>query len=137
MVVRSALLYGAECWPIKKSHVQRMRVAEMRMIRWICGHTRLDRIRNEVIRGKVGVASIEDKMREARLRWFGHIRRRPRDAPVRRCETLECLEYRRSRGRPKKSWSEVIRNDLRALGLVKDMAQDRKLWRARIKVEDF
>ena len=137
MVVRPALLYGAECWPIKKSQVQRMRVAEMRMIRWSCGHTRLDKIRNEVIRAKIGVASIEDKMREVRLRWFGHLRRRPEDAPVRRCETIECLDYRRSRGRPKKSWSEVIRYDLRTLGLVEDMAQDRKLWRDRIKVADF
>ena len=88
MVVRPALLYGVECWPIKKSQVQRMSVAEMRMIRWICGHTRLDKIRNEVIRAKIGVASIEDKMREVRLRWFGHLRRRPEDAPVRRCETI-------------------------------------------------
>ena len=61
MVVKPALLYGVECWPIKKSHVQRMRVAEMRMIRWICGHTRLDKIRNDVIRDKIGVASIEDR----------------------------------------------------------------------------
>jgi len=43
------------------------------MIRWVCGHTTLDKIRNEVIRDKIGVASIEDKMRETRLRWFGHI----------------------------------------------------------------
>jgi len=74
MVVGSALLYGAECWPIKRSHIQRMRVAEMRIIRWICAHMRLDKIRNEVIRSKTGVASTEDKLREARLRWFGHIR---------------------------------------------------------------
>jgi len=87
--------------------------------------------------GIIGVASIEDKMREARLRWFGHIRRRLRDAPVRRCETTECLDYRRSRGRPKKSWSEVIRHNLKTLELVEDMAQDRTLWRARIKVTDF
>ena len=93
----------------------------MRMIRWICDHTRLDKIRNEVIRGKVRVASIEDKMREVRLRWFGHLRRRPRDAPVRRCEMIEYLDYRRSRGRPKKSWSEVIRHDLKTLGLMEDM----------------
>jgi len=33
MVVRPALLYGVECWPIKKTQVQRMMVAEMRMIR--------------------------------------------------------------------------------------------------------
>ena len=49
------------------------------------------------------MASIEDKIRDARLHWFGHIRRRNMDAPVRRCETIECLGYRRSRGRLKKS----------------------------------
>ena len=71
--------------------------------RWICGHTRLDRIRNEVIRDKIGVTSIENKIREARLRWFGHIRRRNMDAQVRRCERIDRTDYRRSRGRPKKS----------------------------------
>ena len=69
--------------------------------------TRLNKIRNEVISGKIGVASIEDKIREARLRWFGHIRRRPRDAAMRRCETIECPD-RRSRNKPKKSWSEIL-----------------------------
>ena len=54
------------------------------------------------IRGKIGMTFIVDKMREVRLRWFGHIRRRPRDALVRRCETIECPEYRKSRGMPKK-----------------------------------
>ena len=48
-----------------------MRVAEIRMIRWICGHMRLYKIRNEVIKDKIGMASIEDKMREARLRGLG------------------------------------------------------------------
>jgi len=53
MVIRPDLLYGTDCWPIKKSQVQRMRVVEKRMIRWIYGYTRLDKIRNEVIRGKI------------------------------------------------------------------------------------
>ena len=57
------------------------------------------------------MVSIEDKIREASLRWFRHIRRRPRDAPVRRCETIECSGYRMSRSRATKSWSEVIRHD--------------------------
>ena len=35
---------------------------------WLCGHTRLDRIRNEVIGDKIGVIPIEDKMGEIRLR---------------------------------------------------------------------
>ncbi|KAF3662965.1 hypothetical protein FXO37_12228 [Capsicum annuum] len=65
-----------------------MKVAEMRMLRWMCGCMGKDRIRNEVIRDKVGVASAEVKMREARLRWFGHVMRRSTDALVRRCERL-------------------------------------------------
>ena len=39
-------------------------------------------------------------------------------------------------GRPKKSLDEVIREDLKVVGLTKDMAQDRRLWRDRIKILD-
>ncbi|XP_033511396.2 uncharacterized protein [Nicotiana tomentosiformis] len=80
------MLYGAEYWPVKNSHVRGMKVAEMRMLRWICGHTRRDKIKNEVIRDKAGVAPVEEKMRELRLRWFGYVQRRSTDAPVKREE---------------------------------------------------
>ncbi|XP_070025949.1 uncharacterized protein [Nicotiana sylvestris] len=66
----------------------------------------MDKIRNEDIREKVGVAPIEDKMWEARLRWFGHIQRRSIDAPVRRYERLDVVGTRRGRGKPKKYWGE-------------------------------
>jgi len=104
-------------------------VVEMRMIRWMCGYTRLDKIRNEVIRDLVKVAPIEDKMRETRLRWFGHVKRRSVDGPVRSCERINTLVGKRGRGRgrPKKSLDEVIRDDLKVIGLTEDMAQDRRL----------
>jgi len=59
------------------------------------------------------------------------------DAPVRRCKNIDRLDCKRCRGRPNKSLSEVIRDDLKTLGLVEDMAQDKTLWRSRIKVADF
>ncbi|AQK67802.1 Retrovirus-related Pol polyprotein LINE-1 [Zea mays] len=80
--IRPAMLYGAECWPTKRRHVQQLCVTEMRMLRWICGHTRRDRVRNDDIRERVGVAPIEEKLMQHRLRWFGHIQRRPEEAPV-------------------------------------------------------
>ena len=88
----------------------------------MCGYTRLDRIRNEMLRKKVGVASIKDKMRETRERQFGHVQRRSENAPVRRCETICPLGCKRGRGLPKKSWNEVIRNDWYFIGLTEDMA---------------
>ena len=135
-VVRPAILYGSECWPLKKLQVQRLMVAEMRMVRWMCGFTRLDGIRNVVIRNLAGVAPIEEKMRESRLRWFGHVKRRSVAAPVRRCEMIVPPGGRRGRGRPKKSLGEVVREDLRVVGLTEDMTQDRRLWWDRIKVSD-
>jgi hypothetical protein len=50
-----------------------MSVAEMRILRWICGHTRRDRVRNEDIRDGVEVAPIDEKLVQHRLRWFGHV----------------------------------------------------------------
>ncbi|KAG5593432.1 hypothetical protein H5410_043946 [Solanum commersonii] len=62
-----------------------MHVAEMRMLRWMCGHTRSDKIRNEVIREKVGVASVVDKGgSEAEMVWT--------------CEEAAKCPMRRSRG---------------------------------------
>ena len=37
--IRPARLYGVECWPKKRRHVQHISVAKIRMLRWICGHT--------------------------------------------------------------------------------------------------
>ncbi|KAF3685039.1 hypothetical protein FXO37_01010 [Capsicum annuum] len=120
---------------VKNFHIQRLKVAEMRMLRWMCGHTRKDRATSEIIREKVEVASVEDKMREVRLRWFGQVMRRGSDALVRRCETLAMDGFRWGTGRPKKYWREVIRQDMEELQLTEDMTLGRKMWRTRIRVE--
>ena len=89
-----------------------------------------------VISERVGIAPLEDKMRETRLRWFGHVKRTSVDAPVSKCKTIDLRHYRRGRGRPKMSQNEVIRGDLDFLELKEDVAHDRNLWRLRIKMVD-
>ena len=60
------------------------------------GHTRIDRIMDEMIRYNVQVTSIEDKIRDTRLRWFGHVKRSV-NALVRSCDTINLMEFRRDR----------------------------------------
>jgi len=88
----------------------------------MCGCTRVDRITNEVIQDIVKVTPIDDKMRETRLREFDHVRRRNVDTPVRRCERINIPEVRRGRRRLKKSLDKIIRENLKVMGLMEDMA---------------
>ncbi|GKC29553.1 hypothetical protein Tco_1036847, partial [Tanacetum coccineum] len=94
------MLYGSECCPLTKVQANRMEVAEMRMLRWTCGKTIFDMIPNGVFRTNLQVVTIVNKMREGRLRWFGHVKRRPQSAPVRIVEALT-VDGARRRGRPK------------------------------------
>ena len=51
----------------------------MRMLRWMCGVTKLDKIRNDRIRGTTKVGEITKKVQERRLKWYGHVMRREGD----------------------------------------------------------
>ncbi|GJW88533.1 hypothetical protein Tco_0163873 [Tanacetum coccineum] len=128
--LKPAMLYGSECWPITKALANRMEVAELRMLRWTCGKTMLDMIPNGVYRAELEVETIINKMREGRLRWFGHVRRRPQSAPVRRVEAL-VVDGMRRRGRPKLRWEDRVKLDMKELLLSEDMTSDRNEWRAR------
>ena len=65
----------------------------------------MNKISNGVIRYLVKVAHIEYKMRETRLRWFGHVKRRSVDAPVRRYERVNIPEGKKGRGDQRRVWT--------------------------------
>ena len=57
----------------------------------------------------MGLTPIEDKMRENRLRWFDHIRRKQMDALVRRVEKIDIVQGKKLKERPKMTWMEVVK----------------------------
>ena len=75
-VLRLAMVYSAETWAMKKAQEKKLDVAEMRMLTWMSGVTKLDRIRNEGIRGTTKVGERSKKVQESRLMWYGHVLRR-------------------------------------------------------------
>ena len=101
-VVRPAMLYGAETWATTKRQESRIEVNEMRMLRWMCGVTRKDKIRNEHIRGTTKVAQ------------------------------AKAIPGKRKRGRPKTRWKDVCKRDMQTVGLREGDAGDRAYWKEMI-----
>ena len=60
VVARPTLLYGSETWVPTKRDMTRLEAAEMRFLRSVKSYTRLDKIRNEVIRKEFEISGIKD-----------------------------------------------------------------------------
>ena len=61
---------------LRKAQQDMLEITEMRMLRWITGIKWVEKIGTEEIRTRAGVANISEKIREARLRWLGHVERK-------------------------------------------------------------
>ena len=116
----------------KKTDERKLDVAEMKMLRWMSGVTKMDRVRNEYIRGSLKVTEVSKKVQEARLRWYGHVMRSPEDQVAR--EAMDkVVEGRRKRGRPKTRWKDRIEADLLEKGLNERDYGNRSNWRRLIR----
>ncbi|KAJ2943370.1 hypothetical protein O0L34_g12180 [Tuta absoluta] len=134
-MIRPVLTYGSETWALTQRQVQSIHVAEMKMLRWMCGVTRLDKIRNEYVRGSLGVRDIADKLQESRLRWYGHVKRRPPEYIGNKVANLNTRGIRR-RGRPKTRWLDVIRKDMSSCDVTEEDTSNRAKWREKTRKAD-
>ena len=74
MTVQPAMLDGTETMPVTSSHVKKREVQEMKMYRWTCGNTLRDNLTEKW--WHQGEAEGKERCRKARMRWFGHVKRR-------------------------------------------------------------
>ena len=130
-MVRPAMVYGLETVAVTKKQVEEMEVAEMKMLRFAMGVTRKDKIRNEHIRSTVKVEQLGMKMREGRLRWYGHVMRREQEYVGRKMMEME-LPGKRRRGRPKRRFLDVVKEDMQEVGGKETDVEDKKMWRMMI-----
>ena len=118
-VVRSSMLYGMETVAVTERQMGKMEVAELKIVRWALGVTRKNKIRNEYVRGTAKIAKLGDKLRNARLRWDGHVKRREEDYVGKRMLEMAVPGIRK-RGRPKRRWTDLVREDMEKVGAKKE-----------------
>ena len=102
--------------------------AEMRMVRWMCGIKLKNRLPSKELRERLGIDDIALVLQQNRLHWYGHVLRKEDDDWVKKCMEYE-VQGPRPRGRPKRTWREVVREDCHAPEMNKVDAIDHCKWR--------
>ena len=118
---QSSVLHGSETWPVRKENEMALQRAEMRMVWWMCGVKLKDRASNKELRERLGIVDITSLLQQNRLRWYGHVLRKDDNDWVKKCMEYEIVGSR-PRGRPKKTWLEVVQRDCQVRGLSRDDA---------------
>ena len=126
-MVRPVILYGAETWAVKEERVKKLKVVEMRYLGAIRGVTRRDRMRNEDIRWELKMADLREKIRECRLRWYGHVKRMEENEFIRWSAERANQEQGREDARESDGWTGVGMHDGRLVDL--DKVDDKIEWR--------
>ena len=72
-VIRPVLIWKRDLGKAEQNLLER---TEMRMLRWMMGIKRIEKIGNEEIRARADVANVSEKIREARPRWLGHVEKK-------------------------------------------------------------
>ena len=86
----------------------------------------------EYIRGTARVGRFGEKTREARLRWYGHVRRKDDGYIGRRMLRMEL-----KKGKPKRRYMDAVREDMADRQAVADVTEedteDITKWRSKIR----
>ncbi len=76
-----------------------------------------------------------EKTREARLRWYGKVRRKDDGHIGRRMMGME-LPGKRKRGRLKRRFMDVVKEDLAEVEVTEEDRKDRNNWRWKIRRDE-
>ena len=100
------------------------------------GVSRMDRVRNEEVRRRVGIEmELASRVDQRVLRWFGHVERMDDYRMARRVLMAE-VNGGRVRGRPRLGWMDGVKVALGNRGMTveaaRQCAKDRKAWRALV-----
>ena len=104
----------------------------MRLVRWMCNVKVKDRVPSKELGERLGIDYIILILQQNRLRWYEHVLRKEDTDWVKKCMEYE-VEGSRPRGRPKRTWREVVQKDCQVHNLNRKDAMDSGRWKKLIK----
>lgn len=116
---------------LKKAYEKKLNAIEIRLLRWMCGVTMLDRIANKPIRGMMKVGETSRKVQERRLQWYRHVMRGNEEHVGKKVLKME-VDGRRKRGRPKRRGGDCTEEDLKEKGLMEADTGDQGRWKTLV-----
>lgn len=129
------LLYASETWTLLAEDMRKLEVFQMKCLRAILGISLRDRWRNETVRQTCfQQPTVEHKVRQARLRWFGHVCRMNNSRLPRLILTRRRPPgWKIAKNAPKKTWIKQIEVEAKHLCFQFEefmaAAQCRQQWR--------
>merc|ERR1711904_328037 len=92
----------------------------MKMLRWTCGVSKKDKIRNTYIRGSLYVDDIEPKLRKRRLKWFRKMKLKGDGYIGNQILNME-VDGKRRQGGQRKTWLKKVEDDLNFLDIKENL----------------
>jgi len=126
------MLHGSETWSVGKENEVALQRAEISMVRWMCNVKVKDRVPSKELTERLEIDDIILILQQNRLRWYGHMLRKEDTDWLKKYMEYE-VEGSRLRGRPKRTWKDVVQKGCQARNLNKENAMDHGRWKKLIK----
>jgi len=105
VTAKVALKFGSEAWVLKKREEQRLEATQMKFLRQLLGITKLDKEKNQCIRGETGAQNIVKETKQYQEKWLQHVQRMDTNRIPK--QALQCKpKGQRNIGRPRKRWRD-------------------------------
>ena len=115
------MLYSSECWALRQEHKECLEYGERAMLLWMF-NIKKERVSTNSLLSQSKLKSLDSVLKCNRLPWLRNVKCSS-ELDTRQILDLE-VEGNKSRGRPKKSWLDAIKDGLRQWKLQTETCQN-------------